>query len=123
MGLLTSHPGIGLAVAALLLVIGATPSLSVGVEKVCNDVSSYEADVVVVGAGYAGLTAARRLSKLNYSVVVLEASDATGGRTKNYCCKQRKYNVESDYVIELGGQWIGNKTVQPHAWELIVWRM
>ena len=49
MGLLTSHPGIGLAVAALLLVIGATPSLSVGVEKVCNDVSSYEADVVVVG--------------------------------------------------------------------------
>ena len=110
----------GAALVALLLLIGATSTLSKGVEKVCEDVSTYEADVVVVGAGYAGLTAARRLSKQNYSVVVMEASDATGGRTKNYCCKQRKYNVESDYVIELGGQWIGNKTVQPHAWGLIV---
>ncbi len=89
-------------------------------EKVCSKISTYTADVVVVGAGYAGLTAARRLSKLNYSVIILEASNATGGRTKNYCCKERKYNIESDYVIELGGQWIGNKTVQSHAWNLIV---
>jgi len=39
-----------------------------------------EADVCVVGAGYAGLTAARRLQQGGKSVVVLEARDRVGGR-------------------------------------------
>jgi monoamine oxidase len=39
-----------------------------------------EADVCVLGAGYAGLTAARRLSQHGKSVVVLEARDRVGGR-------------------------------------------
>lgn len=41
---------------------------------------SLEADVCVVGAGLAGLTAARRLSQSGRSVVVLEARDRVGGR-------------------------------------------
>jgi monoamine oxidase len=39
-----------------------------------------ECDVCVVGAGYAGLTAARRLRQNGKSVVVLEARDRVGGR-------------------------------------------
>jgi monoamine oxidase len=57
------------------------------------------ADVVIVGAGVAGLTAARRLHRQGVSVVVLEARDRVGGRTLS----QR---VGQD-VLDLGGQWIG----------------
>lgn len=41
-----------------------------------------EADVVVVGAGLAGLNAARTLRKAGLNPVVLEASDGVGGRVR-----------------------------------------
>src|SRR5512144_3095983 len=40
------------------------------------------ADVVVVGAGLAGLTCARELERVGFDVVVLEKSDAVGGRVR-----------------------------------------
>jgi monoamine oxidase len=42
------------------------------------------ADVIVVGAGYAGLTAAYRLAGAGKSVLVLEARNRVGGRTFNH---------------------------------------
>ena len=42
------------------------------------------ADVIVVGAGFAGLTAARELAKAGKSVYVLEARDRVGGRVWNH---------------------------------------
>ena len=57
-------------------------------------------DVAVVGAGLAGLTAARDLRKAGRSVVVLEARDRVGGRLLNE-------PIGNGDVVEVGGQWIG----------------
>jgi monoamine oxidase len=56
-------------------------------------------DVAVVGAGYAGLAAARKLAEEGCSTVVLEARDRVGGRTRTV--------EEAGAVVDLGGQWIG----------------
>lgn len=40
----------------------------------------FEADVVIVGAGMAGVTAARNLSDAGHKVIVLEGRDRSGGR-------------------------------------------
>ena len=44
------------------------------------------ADVVVIGAGLAGLIAARKIASAGHSVVVLEARHRAGGRVKNWSC-------------------------------------
>ncbi len=59
-----------------------------------------EADVVVVGAGLAGLVAARDLIDGGVSVLVVEARDRVGGRLLNE-------DIGDGKVVEVGGQWIG----------------
>ena len=61
-------------------------------------------DVVVVGAGLAGLTAAKRLADAGASVVVLEARERVGGRTFNHRFTE---GAAEGVVVELGGQWVG----------------
>jgi L-amino acid dehydrogenase len=60
-------------------------------------------DVVVVGAGLAGLTAAWRLVQTGRSVVVLEAQDHVGGRM----IRQQVGTPEQSAYVDLGGQWVG----------------
>ncbi len=59
-----------------------------------------ETDVVVVGAGLAGLAAARAVRAAGREVVVLEARDRVGGRTLNHV-------LSDGTVVEVGGQWVG----------------
>ena len=60
-----------------------------------------DVDVVVVGAGLAGLAAARALQDAGLEVIVLEARDRVGGRIWNGTLSDGRT------VVELGGQWIG----------------
>ncbi|MEG0341618.1 MAG: NAD(P)/FAD-dependent oxidoreductase [Acinetobacter sp.] len=63
-------------------------------------------DIAVVGAGFAGMIAARDLSKAGYSVVVLEARNRIGGRT---------YSGEAfGHPIEFGGTYA--HWTQPYIW-------
>ncbi|MFL5839090.1 MAG: flavin monoamine oxidase family protein [Thermoleophilaceae bacterium] len=62
--------------------------------------SKLRADVVIVGAGLAGLTAARALTKAGQSVLVLEARDRVGGRTLNHA-------LPDGQPVEAGGEFVG----------------
>jgi putrescine oxidase len=61
-------------------------------------VENLERDVVIIGAGPSGLTAATELQRAGLSVAVLEARDRVGGRTWT--------DVIDGAMLEIGGQWV-----------------
>lgn len=60
---------------------------------------SQDCDVVVVGAGMSGLTAARTLTDAGLKVAVVEARDRVGGRTLSK-------TLSNGVVVDMGGQWV-----------------
>jgi len=61
-----------------------------------------ETEICVVGAGFAGLAAARRLAAAGRDVVVLEARDRVGGRVWNR-------EMSDGTIVSAGGTWLGKR--------------
>jgi NADPH-dependent 2,4-dienoyl-CoA reductase/sulfur reductase-like enzyme len=73
---------------------------SLGVISPSSNISSTEVlyDVVVIGAGYCGLTAARNAAIEGLKVLLLEGRDRIGGRSWSS-------NI-GGYPFEMGGTWV-----------------
>jgi monoamine oxidase len=63
-------------------------------------------DVIVIGGGFCGVTAARECAKAGLRTLVLEARERLGGRTHTVAW--------NGTVTELGGTWV--HWTQPHVW-------
>ncbi len=57
---------------------------------------------VIIGAGFAGLSAAFKLKNAGWNVTILEARDRIGGRVFSHRMPQNK-----DLICELGAEWVG----------------
>lgn len=97
--LLTGMAGVG--AGATLAACGNSPLPAASAAGAVQETT----DVVVIGAGLAGLMAARELAKAGKKVLVLEARDRVGGRTLNHAVTAT--GAQPGTIVEIGGQWVG----------------
>jgi len=92
--------GIGAAAATV------SPTLLAASSKAAITVTDNRYDVIVIGGGFAGVTAARDISMRGHRALILEARPRLGGRTFT--------SRFAGHDIDLGGTWFGNS--QPFIW-------
>ncbi|MGJ6968258.1 flavin monoamine oxidase family protein [Streptosporangium sp. G11] len=92
------------------LAVGVTAGVPLGHSGVAEASGSPggggEPDAIVIGAGYAGVTAARELASRGLRPLVLEARNRIGGRTWT--------DTFAGVPVERGGTWV--HWSQPHVW-------
>ncbi len=71
-----------------------------------NSSSLADYDVVVIGAGAAGLAAGHRLARAGIKFRILEARDRIGGRA---------HTVQREYPLDLGCGWLHSADINPFA--------
>ena len=83
-----------------LLSLGASGAVSLlGCAGASPRGGGFDGEVIVIGAGPAGMTAAHRLMQNGLSFTVIEATDTVGGRSK--------HNLDfADFPISLGAEWV-----------------
>ena len=74
----------------------------------CGEFQDGDEDILIVGAGIAGLSAAQTLKKWGYRVTILEARERVGGRIFT----SRKWQ---DAPLDLGASWIHGVSSNPIA--------
>lgn len=77
-----------------------------------NSTDNRATDVIIIGAGFSGVTAGRELSNVGLSSIILEGRNRVAGRT---------WTKDSDSIgrsIEMGGTWV--HWAMPHVWSEIV---
>lgn len=85
--------------AALKGLVGVAATPSIARSAVSRTNPTRTADVIIVGAGFAGLAAAKALRAAGVEPLVIEARERVGGRT----CP----GSIAGLTIDLGGMWVG----------------
>lgn len=81
--------------------VAATASILLPTPSFGNIFIPKSTSVIIIGAGFAGLSAAYKLKQRNIDCVVLESRTRIGGRVFSHA-------VDPNLVIELGAEWVGN---------------
>jgi len=76
-----------------------------------NTTDEKKTDVIIIGAGFAGITAGRELSNIGLSSIILESRDRIAGRTWT------KDDNNIGMPIEMGGTWV--HWAMPYVWSEI----
>jgi monoamine oxidase len=89
--------------AALLLSLTVGRGQDLFLARNKAEFSAKDPDVIIIGAGWAGMAAADHLARANVSFVVLEASNRTGGRSKAINFGNPSVGT---FVFEQGSNWV-----------------